>query len=216
MKKRCFAEFLGTFMIVFAPVASSATPQSLGVAAAVSGLAVLIMVYALGPISQAHFNPAVTLAFTSVGRFPRREVLPYVASQLLGGVAAAGVASLVLRPGLGAHIPAALPVGSLVAMELLVTFLLMFVIMAVATDPRVHAAVPPLAIGLTVITCVLFGGPITGASMNPARSFGPGLFNPAALPHLWLYLLVPPAGAILAARTYEWLRDTKPASEKDF
>lgn len=213
MKRRYLAEFIGTFGIVFAPVAFSATGTFTGgdsglmAAAWVSGLSVLAMIYALGHISAAHFNPAVTLGFCVAGHFPWRYVPGYWLSQFAGGIAAAGVAALLFGPGHGTHIPAP---GSLlrnISIEALLTFFLMLVIISVATDKRVPNAVPGLAIGLTVVFDVLIGGPITGGSMNPARSLGPALFaGGAALSNYWLYVVGPVLGAITAARLYEVLR----------
>jgi len=213
MLRRYIAEFIGTFGIVFAPVAFSATArfhggdESLLPAAIISGLAVLAMIYALGHISAAHFNPAVTLGFAFAGRFPWRFVVPYSLAQLLGGIAAAAVVALLFGPGHGAHVPAPGSLARDVSTEGLITFLLMFVIIAVATDSRVNGAVPGLAIGLTVIVGVLIGGPVTGGSMNPARSLGPALFaGGSALAHYWIYAVGPILGAVVAARAYEAIR----------
>lgn len=212
LTRRCLAEFAGAFGIVFAPVAlagAAAFPgaeTSLMAAAWTSGLAVLAMIYALGHLSGAHFNPAVTLAFTAAGRFPAREVLPYVAAQLGGGIAAAAAGALLYGPGHGAQAPtAAWPVA--LGTEVCLTFLLMLVISAVATDRRAHGAVPGLAIGSTVVFAVLIGGPVTGGSMNPARALGPALFaGGPALGGYWIYVLGPVLGAVAAARLYELLR----------
>ena len=213
MRRRYMAEFIGTFGIVFAPVALSASGHFSGgdgglmAAAWVSGLAVLAMIYALGPISAAHFNPAVTLGFAVAGRFPWRYVLPYWAAELSGGIAAAALAALLFGGGHGAHIPAPGPLPRAVGVEAFLTFFLMLVIIAVATDRRVAGAVPGLAIGLTVVFDVLIGGPITGGSMNPARSLGPALFaGRAALSVYWIYVVGPALGAVVAARVYEAIR----------
>ena len=217
MTKRYAAEFIGTFVIVFAPVAVSATSHgprgdaALFSASLVSGLAVLAMIYALGPISAAHFNPAVTLAFAVARRFPWKYTAPYWACQFLGGIAAAGVVEILFGPGAGTHVPAN-PSFLLrnIGTEVLISFLLMLVIIAVATDRRVSSAVPALAIGLVVVVGVMIGGPVTGGSMNPARSFGPALFaGGAALSNYWLYLVAPPLGAVAAALVYELLRMDK-------
>ena len=214
MMKRYGAELLGTFGIVFAPVAVSGSgaihggDSSLLSAALVSGLAVLAMIYALGPISAAHFNPAVTLGFAVAKRFPWKFVLPYWISQLTGAILAGGVAALLFGPGHGVHIPSdpTLIVRN-VGTEAVPSFLLMLVIIAVATDKRVNSTVPALGIGMTVVFCVLIGGPVTGGSMNPARSLGPALFSgAAALSNYWIYVVGPCAGASLAALTYELLR----------
>lgn len=213
MIRRYLAEFVGTFGIVFAPVALSASGHFSGgdsglmAAAWVSGLAVLAMIYALGHISAAHFNPAVTLGFAVAGRFPWRFALPYWTAQFLGGIAAAGLAALLFGRGHGVHIPASGPLSRAVGVEAVLTFFLMLVIIAVATDKRVAGAVPGLAIGLTVVFDVLIGGPITGGSMNPARSLGPALFgSSAALSNYWVYVVGPVIGAVVAARLYEVMR----------
>lgn len=213
MMRRCLAEFVGTFGIVFAPIAFSATSRMQGgdsglmAAAWVSGLAVLAMIYALGPISAAHFNPAVTLGFAVARRFPWRYVLFYWIAEFAGGIAAAGLGTLLFGGGYGAHIPASGSLPRAVFMEAILTFFLMLVIIAVATDSRVNGAVPGIAIGLTVVFAVMIGGPITGGSMNPARSLGPALFaGAAAMSHYWIYGLGPMVGAVVAARLYESLR----------
>ena len=215
MARRYLAEFVGTFGIVVAPVALAASAgrqgadSSLLAAALVSGLAVLAMIYALGHISAAHFNPAVTLAFAAAGRFPWRYVLPYWVAQVLGGTVAAGAVALLYGGGHGAHVPA-VPVHAAVGTEVLLTFLLMLVIISVATDRRVNGAVPGLAIGLAVVADVLIGGPFTGGSMNPARSFGPALVaGGAALSACWVYAAGPTVGALAAALLYEAMRGSE-------
>ncbi len=216
MRQRYIAEFVGTFGIVFAPVALSATgtlPSSdsgLMAAAWVSGLSVLAMIYALGHISAAHFNPAVTLGFAIARRFPWRYVLPYLAAEFLGGIAAAAVVALLFGGGYGAHIPNSGLVAAAVGTEAVLTFFLMLVIISVATDKRVAGAVPGLAIGLTVVFDVLIGGPVSGGSMNPARSLGPALFaGGAALANYWIYVIGPILGAVVAARLYEAIRGSE-------
>lgn len=213
MNRRYAAEFVGTFGIVFAPVALSGAAHFPGAAADltaaawVSGLAVLAMIYALGHISAAHFNPAVSLGFAVAGRFPWRFVLPYWAAQFLGGIAAAALAALLFGRGHGVQIPAPGPLFRAVGVEAVLTFFLMLVIVAVATDKRVAGAVPGLAIGLTVVFDVMIGGAVTGGSMNPARSLGPALFgSPAALSNYWVYVVGPALGAVVAARLYELIR----------
>jgi MIP family channel proteins len=181
----------------------SVTP--VGVALAF-GFAILAGVYALGHISGAHFNPAVTTGFWIGGRFPRRDVLPYVAAQLAG----ASLAALLLRALLGdaARAGATIPtIGALpgVALEGVLTFFLMLVIVAVATDARVAGAAAGLAVGLTVAVDALMGSPLTGASMNPARSFGPALVTGRWTGH-WIYWIGPLLGSALAVFTYDYLR----------
>jgi MIP family channel proteins len=217
--QRYLAEFIGTFALVFAGCGAviSNTMTGGGVShvgiALTFGFVVTVMIYALGPISAAHFNPAVTIGFAAARRFPWRHVPAYLGAQLGGALLASLLHQLLYGTGLadrahyGATTPA-VPVGAAVGFEGILTFFLMFVIMAVATDQRVPGAVPGLAIGLTVALCALFGGPATGASMNPARSLAPALFaHGPALSTLPLYLLVPPVGAVLAALSYELLRD---------
>jgi len=212
MARRYAAEFIGTFGIVFAPVALSATGQFSGgdsglmAAAWVSGLSVLAMIYALGHISAAHFNPAVTLGFAVAGRFPWRYVPGYWTAEFCGAIFAAGLAALLFGPGHGTHIPTVTALRA-VGLEAVLTFFLMLVIIAVATDIRVNGAVSGLAIGLVVVFDVLIGGPVTGGSMNPARSLGPALFaGGSALNHIGIYFLGPAIGAVVAAKTYEAIR----------
>ena len=167
---------------------------------------ILAGVYSLGHISGAHFNPAVTMGFWLSGRFPRREVLPYTLVQLVGASAGA----LLLRATLGAHVQAAvtvprIPILSALLIEIVLTFFLMLVIMAVATDHRVASPAAGLAVGLTVGFDAMMGGPLTGASMNPARSFGPAVAAGTWTAH-WLYWLGPLLGAALAVGTYGYLR----------
>jgi MIP family channel proteins len=167
------------------------------------------MIYALGHISAAHFNPAVSVGFAVARRFPWRYVAPYVAAQCLGAVSASALhAVLIPSPaaaaGFGATLTELPPIRAL-GVEAVLTFFLMLVIMSVATDKRVDGAAPGLAIGATVLLCGLFGGALTGCSMNPARSLGPALFSGTA-GSLWLYILGPVAGAALAALAYETIR----------
>jgi MIP family channel proteins len=212
MRRRYIAEFVGTFGIVFAPVALAGSgafkgaDTNLAAAAWVSGLSVLAMIYALGHISAAHFNPAVTLAFASAGRFPKRYILPYWLAQFGGGIAAAALASWFFGGGHGTHVPATDTLRA-VSLEAVLTFLLMLVIISVATDRRADGAIPGLAIGLTVVLDVWIGGAITGGSMNPARSLGPALFSSGpALGNYLIYLIGPVVGAVTAAKLYEAIR----------
>jgi len=213
------AEFLGTFALVFvgcgtciAHHAFSPEITQVGVALAF-GAVVMCMVYALGRVSGAHFNPAVTLAFASVGRFPARQVLPYVLSQCAGAMAASTAhivtygAAMASAASFGATLPSASNNLCTLAMEGILTFFLMFVISAVASDRRAPAGISGLAIGATVCFGCLAGGKCCGASMNPARSLAPALFaGQDAMAVLWLYICAPPIGAILAAKFYEWIR----------
>jgi MIP family channel proteins len=213
MIRRYLAELIGTFVIVLAPVALSATSSfpngasGLLAAALVSGLSVLAMIYTFGPISAAHFNPAVTLGFAAAGRFPWRFVLPYWTAQFMGAILGGGLITMLFGAGYGVHIPAAGPVLRNLDTEAVLGFVLMLVIISVATDKRVNSTTPALAIGLTVVFLVLIGGPVTGGSMNPARSLGPALFaGGAAWSNVWVYLVAPPVGAVLGALLYEVVR----------
>ena len=171
---------------------------------------VVSMIYALGHLSGAHINPAVTVAFWSARRFPTVEVVPYVLAQCAGGVAASCALRAAFGPvgNMGATLPA-IPVVAAFGVEWLLSFALMFVIMAVATDERVADGFAALAVGLTVGFCALMGGALTGASMNPARSFGPALVGGLWRAH-WLYWLSPISAMIVAARTYDLLRSAQP------
>jgi MIP family channel proteins len=210
--RRAAAEALGTFFLVLIGPGTVMVDAFAGGAVGPTGVAlafafvVIAMVYALGHLSGAHINPAVTLAFWSVRRFPAVEVVPYVVAQCVG----ASAASVVLRAAIGrvGELGATLPrigVGSALVIEWLLSFALMFVIMAVATDERVADGFAALAVGLTVGFCALMGGPLTGASMNPARSFGPALAGSLWQAH-WVYWLAPITGMMTAARVYEFLR----------
>jgi aquaporin NIP len=215
--RRSLAEALGTFALVAcgcgAIVVDAATGAlgHLGVAASF-GLVIMVMIAALGHVSGAHFNPAVTLAFAWIRHFPWRDVPFYIAGQLVGAVAGA----LTLRAlfgsagGLGATLPAGPPFQAF-GIEILLTAVLMFVITAVATDTRAVGQLAALAIGGTVALDALWGGPVTGASMNPARSFGPALVSGLWHAH-WVYLLGPLLGATLGAALYQGLR-SEPAAE---
>lgn len=217
--QRLLSEALGTFGIVFAGCGAVITNSHTAGGVSLLGIAITFgcvvaaMVYALGPVSAAHFNPAVTLAFAAARRFPVRFVPAYILFQCLGALAASLLHHLLYsgpdlaRAAYGATIPTA-PAAAAFGFEFVLTFILMLVIMAVATDKRVPPAVPGLAIGITVAVDALFGGPMTGASMNPARSLAPALFaGGRALHDLPLYLVAPATGAVAAALCYELLRD---------
>jgi MIP family channel proteins len=177
------------------------------------GFVVLAMIYAIGHLSGAHINPAVTLAFWSVRRFPSSEVLVYIGSQCTGAVAASFLCRAALGQigSLGATVPT-LPAAGAFGVEWLLSFVLMFVIMAVATDDRVADGFAPIAVGLTVGFCALVGGPLTGASMNPARSLGPALVGGFWQDH-WIYWLAPVSGMMAAARIYDQLRHAEPPAQ---
>jgi aquaporin Z len=211
-QRRLMAEGIGTFFLVLIGPGAVMVNAYSGGAIGYTGVAlafafvVTAMVYALGHLSGAHINPAVTIGFWSVRRFPAREVGPYVLAQVLGAVAACAFLRAVLGPvgHVGATLPS-LPVGAAFAVEWLLSFALMFVIMAVATDERAASGFAGVAVGLTVGFCALTGGPLTGASMNPARSFGPALIGGTWTAH-WIYWIAPVTAMITAARVYDFLR----------
>lgn len=211
MLQRVGAEFLGTFALVTTGCgaivvnAQTGALSHLGVALAF-GLVITVMIVATGHLSGAHFNPTVTLALASIRRFPWREVPFYITGQLLGAVFGAfTLRSLFgLTASLGTTLPQGDPIQSL-GMEFLMTAGLVFVITAVATDPRVPTPLAAVAIGATVTLGALWGGPISGASLNPARSFGPALVA-GAWSFQWIYWLGPIAGAVMGAFTYQFIR----------
>jgi aquaporin NIP len=220
LARRAAAEGFGTFALVFAGcgavVAEAEHPGSLGAVgiALVFGLVVMAMVYATGHLSGAHLNPAVTLAFTATRHFPRAEAAAYVVAQVAGALLAAALLAAIWpsQPAaLGATVPT-VGIGSAFAYEAILTAFLMFVIMAVATDTRAVGAAAAIAIGGTVGLDALFGGPVTGASMNPARSLGPALVS-GEVSDLWLYLLAPVLGAALGALAYQLVRGEHPGKE---
>jgi aquaporin NIP len=215
--RRLAAEALGTFALVFFGAGSvmvAAKYDSFGQVgiALAFGFVIATMVYALGHVSGAHLNPAVTFAFALSRHFPGRLVAGYWAAQCVGATAAA----LVLRGSLGdiADVGATTPSGSdaqSFLWEVVLTFFLMLVIMAVATDTRAVGEAAALAIGGAVGLGALVGGPVSGASMNPARSLGPALAA-GDLGDLWIYVLAPLLGAALGAVGYQLLRGGQAAA----
>src|SRR5437588_3200074 len=202
LSRRATAEGLAAFALVFAGCGAIVANQRYGAAlgvvgiALVFGLVIMVMVYATGHLSGAHINPAVTVAFTVTRHFPAREALAYIGAQLAGATAAA-VALLAVWTDKPAHLGATVPsvgVGSALLYEALLTAFLMFVIMAVATDTRAVGAAAAIAIGGTIGLDALFGGPVTGASMNPARSLGPALVS-GEWHAFWVYMVGPIGGA---------------------
>jgi aquaporin NIP len=212
------AEAIGTFALVFAgagAVMVDAKTQALGhVGVAITfGLVIMAMIYAVGHVSGAHFNGAVTYAFALTHHFPWPRAFAYWAAQLTGALLAAAL----LRASLGniANVGATLPSGSQgqsFLWELVMSAFLMFVIMAVATDTRAVGEAAAIAIGGTIALDAMFGGPISGASMNPMRSLGPALVS-GELHALWLYIVAPVLGTSLGALAYQFVRGeaTRPA-----
>ncbi len=209
LQRELIAEFVGTFILVFAGcgviVANAVTDGAIthvGIAL-VWGAVVAALIYTLGHISGCHINPAVTVAFAAAGCFPPRKVIPFIVVQVLGAVAAA----VVLRACFGnvASLGATLPREGLwlqsLVIEIALTFILMLVVLGSGLDKRSPAGFAGIAIGLAVGLDAMALGPITGASMNPARSFGPALVS-GALAHHWIYWVAPIAGAMLAVVVY--------------
>lgn len=212
MNRKLFAEFIGTFALVFAGTGAIVVNEvaggvitHLGIAL-VFGLVVMAMIYTLGEISGAHFNPAVTVGFWLAGRLPVGEVVPYILSQSAGAI----LASLILRMlfPLSATLGATLPTGGVMpafVLEIIMTFFLMVVIIHVATGSKEQGLMAGIAIGATVTLDALFGGPISGASMNPARSLAPALVS-LNVGELWIYLTAPLLGSAVAVGAYRLLR----------
>lgn len=212
LRQRCAAEFFGTFCLVFAGTGAIIVNDINGAlthggVALTFGLIVLAMIYAVGDISGAHLNPAVTLGFWAARRFPAREVLPYIGAQ---GTAAL-MASATLRflfaghPHLGATTPAGAASQSFV-LEVILTWLLMVVILSVSTGAKEKGITAGIAVGAVIGLEATFAGPISGASMNPARSLGPALVS-GQMAGLWIYLLAPTIGALLAIPTCCLIRE---------
>jgi len=209
--KNYLAEFLGTFALVFCGTGAVVIDQQFGgvvthLGVAVTfGLIVMSMIYCLGNISGAHFNPAVSIAFTLARKFDPRHLAGYIGSQLAGALAASVLLKL-LFPGdhlLGATLPAGSDMQSFI-FEMILTFFLMLVIVNVATGSNEQGMFAGLAIGGTVALEALFAGPVCGASMNPARSLAPALVS-GHTEHLWLYIAAPITGAVLAIPVWRYL-----------
>lgn len=204
--KPLFAEAFGAFALVFAGTGAIVINDVSGGAithvgiALVFGLVVMAMIYAVGDVSGAHLNPAVTLGFWAARRFPGRSVLPYLLSQLAGAFGASGLLRLLfVHPTLGATLPAG-SAGQSLALELVLTLILMFVILSVSTGSKEKGVMAGAAIGAVVAFEALFAGPISGASMNPARSLAPAIVS-GRTDQLWVYLIGPIAGAVAAVLT---------------
>ena len=202
--KKFAAEVIGTFALVFAGTgaivinqATNGTITHVGIALTF-GLVVLAMIYALGEVSGAHLNPAVTLGFCAAGRMPWADALPYLVSQCAGAFVASGLLHFLFPKSatLGATLPAGTAMQSFV-LEVVLTAILMFVILSVSTGAKEKGITAGIAVGGVIALEALFAGPISGASMNPARSLAPAVVA-GQLEHLWVYLLAPVVGAQLA------------------
>ncbi|HAV65419.1 MAG TPA: aquaporin [Verrucomicrobiales bacterium] len=204
MFKRLAAEAFGTFSLVFAGTGAIIINDMSGGAithagvALTFGLVVLAMIYAVGDVSGAHLNPAVTLAFCAARRLPWNDAPAYLGSQLAGGLAASGFLRLLFptHAGLGATLPAGAAMQSFF-LEVALTAILMFVILRVSTGAKEKGITAGIAVGAVIAFEAMFAGPISGASMNPVRSFAPAVVS-GQLEHLWIYLAAPVLGAMLA------------------
>jgi aquaporin Z len=218
LAKRSFAEFLGTFWLVFggcgSAVLAAAFPEVgiglLGVSLAF-GLTVLTMAFTVGHISGGHFNPAVTVGLFTAGRIPASDLLPYILSQVVGGIAGAGVLYVIASGkagfslaggfasnGYAEHSPGGYGLSACLVAELVLTFMFLMVILG-STDKRAPQGFAPIAIGLALTLIHLISIPVTNTSVNPARSMGPALFVRGwALSQLWLFWVAPIVGAALA------------------
>ncbi len=210
--KKYLAEFIGTFALVFCGTGAitinevtNGAVTHVGIAITF-GLIVMAMIYALGEVSGAHLNPAVTIAFTVNKNFPAKEVLPYILSQAAGAFAASFILQF-LFPGsifLGATLPSGNDMQSFV-LEIILTFFLMLVILQVATGSKEQGMFAGLAIGSVVLLEAMFAGPICGASMNPVRSLAPAIVSNHQQ-HLWVYITAPVIGALAAVIIYRLLK----------
>jgi aquaporin NIP len=218
--KKYYAEIIGTFALVFCGTGAiiinqetSGTITHAGIAFTF-GLIVMVMIYALGPISGAHLNPAVTIAFSVAKRFPAKQILPYIISQGIGALAASITLKLLFTSNelLGATMPRGSELQSFV-LETILTFFLMFVIIQVATGSKEQGMFAGLAIGSTVLLEAMFAGPICGASMNPIRSLSPAVVS-GHLEHLWIYLTAPVIGAVLAILVWNILKSKDTSNEQ--
>ncbi len=241
--KRCAAEFIGTYWLVFGGCGSAVlaavmggklegTPVNIGInllgVSFAFGLTVLTMAYAIGHISGCHLNPAVSVGLVAGGRFPKEELAPYIISQVLGGLAGAAVLYVIasgkegftLADGFAAngyadHSPGKYSLIACLAAEIVLTFMFLMIILG-ATDRRAPAGFAPLAIGLGLTLIHLIGIPVTNLSVNPARSTGPALFVGGwALAQLWLFWVAPIVGAAIAGVVYRSVfeSDEKAASK---
>ena len=211
--KKYTAEFLATFAILFcgtgAMIVNEITHGAIShVGVAICwGLIVMVMIYAFGEISGAHMNPAVTIAFAINKSFPWSKVLPFIISQLLGAVSASWVLQFLFPTS--TTLGATLPIGSALqsfVLEIILMFFLMLVILQVATGSKEQGMFAGIAIGSVVLLEAMFAGPISGASMNPARSLAPALVS-TQTQHVWIYVTAPFVGALLAVITYQFLKN---------
>ncbi|CAJ1970830.1 unnamed protein product [Sphenostylis stenocarpa] len=221
LTQKVIAELIGTYFVVFAGCGSVAANKIYGSITfpgicVTWGLIVMVMIYTVTHISGAHFNPAVTITLAIFRRFPYKQVPLYIFAQLLGSILASGTLALMLDATPKTFF-GTVPVGSngqSLGAEIIITFLLMFVISAVTTDDRAVGDFAGAVVGMTIMLNVFVAGPVSGASMNPARSIGPALII-HVYKGLWIYIVGPIIGAIAGALAYNFLRSTdKPPSEE--
>lgn len=221
MKQKLAAEFWGTFALVFAGTgaivineASSGAVTHVGIAITF-GLIIMAMIYTLGDVSGAHFNPAVTMAFAFARCLAWREVLPYIAAQCVGALVGSAVMKILFPASrtLGATLPAGSASQSFV-LEFLLTALLMFVILNVSTGAKEKGITAGIVVGSVIGLEAMFAGPICGASMNPARSLGPALVS-GHLATLWVYLLAPTTGAVAGVFAFRTVREDERPSVRE-
>src|SRR5882757_6444217 len=211
MLKKSVAEITGTFALVFCGTGAMVIDKETGGAvshvgvAITFGLVVMSMIYALGDISGAHLNPAVSIAFVLAGRLPVKNLGVYIISQVTGALLASSILKLLFPTNvfLGATIPAGSAMQSFV-LELILSFLLMLVIIKVATGSKEQGLFAGIAIGSVVLLEAMFAGPVCGASMNPARSLGPAIVS-GHTKYLWVYIIAPITGAALAIPLWQYL-----------
>jgi aquaporin NIP len=210
MKSKLIAEFLGTFILVFAGTGAVIADGFSGGAVThpgislVFGMVVIALIYSLGEVSGAHLNPAVTIGFAFANRFSWKDVPSYAIAQTAGAVLASAVWKVIFpeETGMGATLPH-VGIWQSLLLEFILTFILMFVIIHVATGSREQGIMAGMAIGMTVGMEAMFAGPLTGASMNPVRSLAPALFaGGQALESIWIYIAAPVVGAITAVLVF--------------
>ncbi|KAJ4712345.1 Aquaporin NIP3-1 [Melia azedarach] len=208
LSRKVGAEFVGTFILIFAATAGPIVNQKYNGAetlignAACAGLAVMIIILSTGHISGAHLNPSLTIAFAALRHFPWTQVPAYIAAQVSGSICASFALKGVFHPFMsgGVTVPS-VSTGQAFALELIITFNLLFVVTAVATDTRAVGELAGIAVGATVMLNILIAGPSSGGSMNPVRTLGPAIAA-GNYEKLWIYLAAPTVGAIVGAATY--------------
>ena len=207
--KALVAEFIGTFALIFIGAGAAQVSGSLVAAAFAFGLVVMTFAFSYGSYSGSHINPAVTIGLLAGGQIKLGDAIGYIVVQLLGGIAGASTLFYVLGDSagaMGATVPAAgVGIGQAFVLELFLTFLLVNAIYHTAVSGKA-GDFAPIVIGFIVTACILAGGPVTGASLNPARSLGPALFSdaPNAISSLWIFFVACPLGGVLAALVYKF------------